>query len=622
MFNNLIKIVFIFYWSILTTAFSQEICLMPPAGPPGIFNKELSQSYQNLLNLPLEKSEPDELLEPAQVTGAWKALIILIDFPDYRWFHQNDSNFPNSDSLYTPEHFDQMLFSLSTYRHPGSLSVYTGSMRDFYLENSYGQFDITGVVTRWYTAPESLAFYVNRDKMSGTADDYGFGAYPNNVKRLVEEAIELADADVDFSQFDNNQDGVVDALFVVHAGPGAEEIYTKNFPAHFNYLWSHKSSIKPQTRDGVLISGYTLEPENGTIGVFCHEFGHALGLPDLYDTDGSSEGIGEWGLMSSGGWCHRKGDPLGTSPSHFTAWSKAKLGWLTPINLTTNLTGVVIPPVETNPVAYRLWRNGEITTEYFMIENRQNLGFDQGLTRRQKDFDQPDPSGLIIYHIDATGHQNDELHRRIDVEEATPYMDSLKIVEQLDLRRNIPMHQFLFNGNRGDNGDPFPGFSSISFDARSFTGDRTRDAFNDESIPNSRDNQGVPTFVAIENIKIADKNIIADLKVTNVTSIEPVPVSELKLPETYQLLQNFPNPFNPRTQISFEVPITSRIQIRIFNTKGTLVKTLLDTERAPGFYSEIWDGKDEEGHPVASGVYIYQLHAGNITLVRNMLLIR
>ncbi len=280
--------------------FAQEFCLMPPAGPPGPLNETTLRLLKQRTPFPKEISEPGTHIQKGQARGSWQALVILIDFPDYRWDHQNDANFNNADSIYATQHFNDMLFSLGTYKAPYSQSVYTGSMRDFYLENSYGEFEVTGVTTVWYTAPENLAFYAN-DNNTGLS---------GGSRKLVKEAVELAAPDVDFSEFDNNNDGLVDALFVVHAGPGAEEIFTINFPDYEKYLWSHKASISPTINlNGVGVSGYTLEPENGTIGVFCHEFGHELGLPDLYDTDGSSEGIGEWGLMGGGGWCYRTGDP-------------------------------------------------------------------------------------------------------------------------------------------------------------------------------------------------------------------------------------------------------------------------------------------------------------------------
>ncbi len=596
---------------------AQEFCLMPPAGPPGPMNETTLRLLKERVSFPKEISEPGKHIQKGQARGTWQALVILIDFPDYLWDHQNDSNFDNADSIYTVDHFNEMLFSKGTYKAPFSQSDYTGSMRDFYLENSYGQFEVTGVTTVWYTASENLAFYANNNA--------GFGPYPNSSRRLVEEAVELADPDVDFSVYDNNNDGLVDALFVVHAGPAAEEMYTVNFPEHENYLWSHKSSISAMNLDDVSVGGYTLEPENGTIGVFCHEFGHALGLPDLYDTDGSSEGIGEWGLMAGGGWCYRPGDPLGTSPAHFTAWSKERLGWLEPLVIAGNAMQVEIPPFESNPVAYRLWTNGQMGGEYFLVENRQNLGFDAGLTRRQKDFGLSDSYGLVIYHIDSFGRQSNENHRLIDVEEASPYILNNQVTEQLDLERVLPTHEFLFNGNRGDNGDPFPGFSQINNDETDYVGARDLTTFDENSIPNSNSYSGFPTSVAVTNVQLTGQNILVDFFVETVTSVEDTQRPASSFPQDFVLQQNYPNPFNPATTIEIAVPASAanvRMQLEIINLSGQRVRLLLDEIKMPGNYSVSWNSTGEKGEIVASGIYLYRIKAGSFEHTRKMILIR
>jgi len=368
-----------------------------------------------------------------------------------------------------------------------------------------------------------------------------------------------------------------------------------------------------------------LEPENGTIGVFCHEFGHALGLPDLYDTDGSSEGIGEWGLMAGGGWCYRTGDPLGSSPSHFTAWSKERLGWLEPIVVTGNVMQIEIPPAESSPIAYRLWTNGQTGGEYFLVENRQNLGFDAGLTRRQKDFSLTDSYGLLIYHVDNSGRQSNENRRIIDVEEASPYILNGQGIEQLDLKRILPTHEFLFNGNRGDNGDPFPGFSQINNDATDYVGERDLGVFDENSIPNSKSNNGFPTSVAVTNIRLSGQNILADFFVEPVTSVENPETEESSFPGDFVLQQNYPNPFNPATTIDITVPVSAsnvRVQLEIFNLAGQRVRLLLDEVKVPGKYSVSWNGISDKGETVASGIYLYQITAGSFFQIRKMIFMR
>src|SRR4030067_456202 len=157
--------------------------------------------------------------------------------------------------------------------------------------------------------------------------------------------------------------------------------------------------------------------EDSPFGVVAHEFGHYLGLPDLYDTDSSSLGVGEWDVMGSGSW---NGNPRGTSPSHFSAWSKEKLGWLTPIEGTVPLLTPQIPPGQNTPPqqtpavenpsrAYRLTvKTASGGDEYFLVENRQRTGYDAALPG----------DGLLIWHIDDSVPNNDnEAHRLVDLEE-------------------------------------------------------------------------------------------------------------------------------------------------------------------------------------------------------------
>ncbi|MCP4568779.1 MAG: M6 family metalloprotease domain-containing protein, partial [FCB group bacterium] len=209
----------------------------------------------------------------------FRVLIILIDFPD--------KSYTGGYASGTTADFDSLLFSYGINS--------TGSMTEYYLENSYGDFEVVGDVAGWYTAANNASYYTNYCDGSR-----GMGSYPNNSQKLIEEAVDAADASVDFSDYDNNNDGYVDGLFVVHAGTGYED------SGNDCEIHSHAWGINNRYRDGVWISGFSIEPEEEhmggliPIGVFCHEFGHMLGLPDLYDTDYSSSGIGRWGVMAGG----------------------------------------------------------------------------------------------------------------------------------------------------------------------------------------------------------------------------------------------------------------------------------------------------------------------------------
>lgn len=146
------------------------------------------------------------------------------------------------------------------------------------------------------------------------------------------------DGDGDF----NEPDGYIDHFQAVHAGEGEE---AGGGAEGEDAIWSHRWAAFPnlagsagpannkaggvQIGDtGIWIRDYTTEPENGGLGVFAHEYGHDLGLPDLYDTAGGDNGVGFWSLMASGSWLGHGTEDIGTTPGYMDPWSKLFLGWL------------------------------------------------------------------------------------------------------------------------------------------------------------------------------------------------------------------------------------------------------------------------------------------------------
>ncbi|MBT3234142.1 MAG: M6 family metalloprotease domain-containing protein [Calditrichaeota bacterium] len=457
--------------------------------------------------------------DDADLQGEWNCLVILIDFEDYPWDNQDDELFENDGNPFTEEHFEAMLFSDLEFAHPGSESQYTGSMRDYYNEISREDFTVTGVVTEWYRAPRPYSYYCNADGEFGTDDDYGWDFYPRNVQGLAEQAILAAADDVNFSDFDNTGDGQVDALFIIHAGPGAE-LFGHN-AVGASYIWSHKWSIREFIwLDGVLIGEYAMQPQSGAISVFCHEFGHLLGLPDLYDIDYSTQGIGEWGLMGKGTWCHREGDTPGSSPSHMCAYSKKQFDWVDIIDVTEAMWNVEIPPIEESGIAYRVFPMGDDDSpEYFLLENRRRIGFDAGLTRRQTIHGLAEPEGLLITHIDERQEREDnqdntdENHRLVDVEEASVIWIDGEPVEHLDVQHNNDWLN-LHLGNRGDNGDLWPGFNELTEDSTDWTGGRARLEFGTNSVPSTILYNGRPSRIQISEIQFyRNYNVTCNIQV-------------------------------------------------------------------------------------------------------------
>lgn len=496
------------------------------------------------------------------VVGQFRALAILVDFSD------NTQAVPGTD-------FDSLIF--------GSLGA---TVSEYYREVSYDLVQLTSVdlpsALGWQRAPETYAYYVNGSN--------GTGAYPNNSQKLVEDLVDMIDPLVDFSDYDNDGNGEVDGLVVIHAGRGAE------YGGGSDVIWSHKWNINTRYRDGVGISSYTIQPEflstpgDQTIGVIAHELGHVFGLPDLYDTDYSSNGVGKWGLMSFGSWLGPQGK--GESPSHLCAWSKMELGWLTPLDVVDDILSETILNAEENAIAYRLYSADTVNNEYWLVENRQKIGFDSYLPS----------SGLLIWHIDDEKAGNSgEWYPGLAT--STHYRVAL---EQAD-----GLYELEHKSDHGDSGDPFPG----SF---------AKTSFNSSSVPNSDTYAGVVTTVSVENISIVGTTAYADL--TSGMSDGGLPAGggdePPPLPTEVGLAQNYPNPFNPTTTISFSTPTATHALVEVFNSLGRKVATLIDERVAAGETSVQFDAGDNENVQLASGVYYYRLVVGDQTESKKMVLIR
>jgi immune inhibitor A len=390
----------------------------------------------------------------ATITGTKKAIVLYVDFSD-------NTAKTNVTSFYN------LLFGTGS------------SMRNFYQSVSYNKVFVEGTVSGWYRAPNTYAYYVNNKNGLGLT-------YPRNAQRLVEDTIDLANPYIDFSQYDSDHNGWVDCLFVVHAGPGAE------FTGLSTDIWSHQWGINTKLVDGVYISDYSMEPEywetpgDMTIGVFCHELGHVFGLPDFYDTDYTSEGLGDWSLMASGSW----NGPgfLGAQPSYPDAWCKINLGWVQPIVPTVNILTAAIPACETTQIIYKLWTNGIVANQYFLVENRQRIGYDAFIPN----------SGLAIYHVDDSQTSNDNEWYPGHTNKGHYWV----ALEQAD-----GLWQLEKNTSYGNAGDLWPGSS-------------TKRVFDAGSVPDSKSYTSVSTKVAVKQISNSGAMMTADIYVTDPTPVD------------------------------------------------------------------------------------------------------
>jgi len=409
-----------------------------------------------------------------------------------------------SDTITIPTHttdeFNSLLFGTGN-----------NTMNDYFKEVSYNAFSISGTVTGWYTASNTHDYYGQNNALTG------FDMYPAT---LVTEAVAQADAaGFDFAPYDQDGDCYVDVVSIIHQGTGQEA------SGSLTDIWSHSWNLYsaqyypyndgngvyttkiPCSKGGYIkVNDYIIMPEKlgsgiSTIGIFSHEYGHALGLPDLYDTDGSSQGIGYWSVMASGSW---NGVWInGDRPAHMDAWCKYYLGWVNPTPVFSTLTNEPITQAATSADVYKLL-NGSPSTggEYFLIENRQQAGFDTGLPS----------SGLLIWHIDES--QNSNANECYPGKLLCPLLHYHVALEQADNLWNLDatVNQPIYSSNRGDTGDPYPG----STNNRSFTA---------ASSPSSNLYNGSPSNVSVTSISDPGSTMTATLSAISTCTYSISPAS-------------------------------------------------------------------------------------------------
>ena len=641
-----------------------------------------------------------------------------------------------SNTYFSATDFDDLLFDDNV----------NGTMSEYYDEISYGSFQVDGNANGWYQSTMSMIEAVE------------------NTRAYVSEIASLADNDFNYALYDNDgpdnipnsgdDDGYVDGIIIVYSGCGAEW-----GPGNSN-IWPHQSSLgnyEYVTNDlgangeNIIVSTYAVSPELAgggdcltdrirPMGVYAHEFGHILGLPDLYDRNsgnGNSEGVGEWCLMASGSWLGF----AGTRPAHMSSWCKLQLGWIEPVVISQNISNVSISDFASSGTVLKVWEDDYFASRYFLIENRQKIGFDSSIRGE----------GLLVYHIDENqnyglnamsgGSVNDNVsHKLVDIEEADGNDD-------LDLEHN-----------RGDSGDTFPGdnnnrtFNSSSYpSSNNYDNEETNisfenisdsgpimfldieyryqngyaiaydkkgisyygfgnstssdkwsaveftaeydgyitevdfgvrsaiswelniyDSFNGtvpgqslmpskigyadnsgwlsasiDSIPISSgqkffisvkfadgtysvpfDNNSPSTgtsYYSTDGINFSDvlssygnANIRAKISTDRFLSLDDKPV----MPKNIKLFSNFPNPFNPVTNISYNLSSNGRVKVSIHDMLGRLVTTLIDKSQNAGFNSITWNGTNIKNELVAGGVYIYTIQFDKSAISKKMVLLK
>jgi M6 family metalloprotease-like protein len=409
-----------------------------------------------------ESVEPVVVESAEQLTGGLPLLVVRMQFSDYK--------FTNSVNVWS-----QKIFGTDV-----------GELNDYFKAISYNTFYVSQAED-------------NDSSINGLAGD-GFitvtlpYAHPGNdtlSADIFSDALTLTNAYIDFSQYDTNGDGHIQSselqvMFLVAGGEWATGLNDGG-------VWAHQSSLsnlKSPTLDGVTLmrnsvgGSYSCFGEHhfdhshdATFGIIAHELGHSIfNLPDLYDIDYSSQGIGDFGIMGSGNWTNTAGQRQGATPVHMSAWSKIQVGFATATEINTtqsdiNLTGA-------SDSNYTIIKVPITSSEYFLLENRDAKGYDLGFYSLDN---APYSGGLAIWHIDETQSDNsDDLNRLVDLEEANDPELHLSISGKTGARTNL-----YYAGNATE--------------------------FSTSTTPDTNDSSGAATNISILNISAVGSVMSLDI---------------------------------------------------------------------------------------------------------------
>ncbi len=318
----------------------------------------------------VRRMAPHRVGDVGSITGKKKGLIILVNFTDVSF------NASNNNALYKRIANEQN-FSYGNFK---------GSMYDYFYAQSDGLFELTFDVVGPVTVSKAQSYY-------GGNDSDGHDQHP---AAMVIEALKLVDSQVNFADYDWNNDKTVEQVYVVYAGQGEADRGADET------IWPHEWTLSSanyygdgsgtQTLDGVKIDTYAcggeLNGDNNIAGIdtMCHEFSHCLGYPDFYDTDYSGgQGMGYWDLMDSGSY-----NDNGYQPAGYTSYERWVAGWKEPIELVNTQSITNMAALQMSGSNSYVIYNKANNNEYYLLENRQKTGWDSSLPG----------AGLLILHVD------------------------------------------------------------------------------------------------------------------------------------------------------------------------------------------------------------------------------
>lgn len=443
---------------------------------------------------------------PLTCMGSPKVPVVLVEFSDLSF------TVAGGTSQEVHDNYDKY-FNLTGERVGSNY----GSVKQYFVDQSDGQFSPDFSVIGPIKLPKSYAYYGE-----------GTGDMPSRLSEFYSSVCKQAmtDYNIDWTVFDNNNNGVVDFIFFIYAGEG------ENAGGDVNTIWPcEKVSTVNITvnNETIAFGGYGCTNEkyvNGAkiywdgIGTCVHELSHGIGLPDFYDTRGRSYGLDYWDLMDSGCYTYVSG----YYPVAYSAYEREFMGWRNIVEIKHDAdTILTINPVENKDgIAYKIFNPANTDrNEYFILENRQNIGWDRFLGRNSSQYGVG--HGLLIYHVDyktsawtSNTVNIDAKHQRMTIVPADGTLDSYSLLNASSTQDDY--NAWLIS----QRGDAYPGYTNKTemSDYNVFTGGQiamkiTEIKENEDGTITVKINNGVkaPSFT------VGDPNNDGEINVGDFTAI-------------------------------------------------------------------------------------------------------
>lgn len=434
--------------------------------------------------------------------------------------------------------------------------------RQYYLDNSLGALRLEAIPTaKVYRLPFTMTHYGQGYESSA------------RIREMFAAAVALSDADIDYSD--------IEAIVLFHAGWGQESDIARGGAGDTpNDIWSMYIEGASVTADGRRFDDFTVvaerqdqdnHPENSPLGILCHEFGHELGLVDLYDIDGSSSGVGDWCLMSHGAWLDG-----GATPSMLSPWSRRYAGFISPAPDPADGATVTLraSAVSADCLMLRAVRGGS-ADEYFLVENRRRVGWDA----KQKG------DGVLVWHIDervgsiaANNVNADERRRRV----------TLKCANGLDAAGKSDL-------DYKDDDHP-TGAQEHCFVAAG------KNTIGPATNPSTMAWDGVSGDLTI----VVEAAPADEARVRFARAANAVPVASRAIRNDYF----YPNPATGAAcRMHFELgAAAAAVEVKIYNAAGRVVNKFSPVGKF-GVNDFVFSTVDFDGRPLKNGVYFYKIVA-------------